>query len=78
MRHELYACMASSKRCLMQRCNSVLAHCTLQVYVHHFFGAASLINTEGAELRGTMTDPLLPNSYNTIGNGTILNTTDIR
>ncbi|KAK9807375.1 hypothetical protein WJX73_008921 [Symbiochloris irregularis] len=49
-----------------------------EIYVHHFFGAASLINAEGAELRGTMTNPLLPQPHNTIGNGSVLNTTDIR
>ena len=50
----------------------------MQVYVHHFFGNAALLNAEGAELRGSMTVPPLPAPYYLLANGSDLEPPELR
>ena len=40
--------------------------------MHHFFAAAKLVEGEGAELRGTLTDGPLPSPYYVLTNGSEL------
>ena len=44
----------------------------LQVYLHHTFGASSVLLTEGSEMRGMMNSPPLPDPYYIIINGTAM------
>lgn len=44
----------------------------MQNYAHHHFGSSALLTAEGAELRGSMTEPAITAPYHLLGNGSSL------
>ena len=64
---------------IMHQTHGIMTHnAAPQVYVHHFFAAADLLNAEGAELRGSILENPLPGPYHVVANGTAMEPLELR